>query len=85
MGLELVELMMAVEEEFNVTIDDEEAYEINTPGELLKSILTKQGSDDPYVKAERWDQLRWLIAEQLDVPLHEVTETAGFVRDLDAG
>lgn len=43
MGLEIVELIMRVEEEFEIAIEDEEASYISTVGELHLCILTKLG------------------------------------------
>lgn len=41
-SLDMVELMMAIEEEFNIEIDDEEAERITTVGEAVSYIATLQ-------------------------------------------
>ena len=40
MGLESVEIVMAVEEEFGIQIPDERAVELATVGEMLDFVLT---------------------------------------------
>lgn len=41
-SLDLVELTMAIEEETGITIEDEEAEEINTVGEAVSKLEEKQ-------------------------------------------
>ncbi|HEX2028528.1 MAG TPA: acyl carrier protein [Nitriliruptorales bacterium] len=41
-SLDLVELTMAIEEETGITIEDEEAEEINTVGEAVNKLEEKQ-------------------------------------------
>lgn len=47
MGLDVVEMVMRVEEEFDIAIEDEEATFINTVGQLHNLILAKTGLLDP--------------------------------------
>ncbi len=47
MGLDLVELAMAVEERFNITITDAEAEHATTPARLIDVVLSKVGSGAP--------------------------------------
>ncbi|MEZ0324159.1 MAG: acyl carrier protein [Hydrogenothermaceae bacterium] len=42
-SLDVVELIMAFEEEFNVEIPDEDAEKITTVGDVLEYIKSKQG------------------------------------------
>jgi acyl carrier protein len=41
-GMEIVELIIRVEEEFDIEIEDEEAELLTTPGELLDCIVQKE-------------------------------------------
>lgn len=43
MGLEIVELLMRIEEEFEISIEDEEASYLTNVGDLHQCILTKLG------------------------------------------
>jgi hypothetical protein len=47
MGLDLVELVMAVEERFDITLSDDEAVAAETPGKLVDLIYRKLGQADP--------------------------------------
>lgn len=42
-SLDVVELIMAFEEEFNIEIPDEDAEKITTVGDVLEYIKSKQG------------------------------------------
>lgn len=46
MGLDIVELIMRVEETFEIEIPDEEASELNTVGKLYQAILCRLGFED---------------------------------------
>lgn len=41
MGLDLVEVVMAVEERFGITLSDDDAFQADTPGKLIDLILSK--------------------------------------------
>ena len=45
-SLDLVELIMGIEEEFDIEIPDEDAEKLTTVGEALKYTLAKIGVDD---------------------------------------
>ena len=78
MGLELVELLMAVETEFGVTIPEAEAEKLARVGALHDFIVKslRQRSDQtPVVEAEVWSQLVRLIVAHLG------TEPARIHRD----
>jgi hypothetical protein len=46
MGLEAVEIVMAVEDRFGIAIDDAEAEKIGTPGLLIDFVMSKVGYTD---------------------------------------
>jgi hypothetical protein len=64
MGLDIVELVMAVEEGFGIDIADEEAERIVTVGDLRDAILRRLKNPDPF---RVWDALCEMIAESAGV------------------
>ena len=60
MGLDVVELVMRVEEEFEIAIADEEASQLETVGQLHLCVLTKLGltSPNPCLSSATFYQLR---------------------------
>jgi hypothetical protein len=48
MGLDSIELVMAVEEKFGITVSDEEAQEMRTVGEMCQCVLRKVAVSDRY-------------------------------------
>ncbi len=85
MGLDTVELVMAVEEEFGLEIPDAAAEEMITVGEMhsfLVSELRRRGREsDP---AQVFERMRTIIVRQLGVNPDEVILSARFVKDLHA-
>ena len=83
MGLESVEIVMAVEEEFGIRIPDERAAELATVGDMLDFVLIalRQRGEVPDETAI-WEHLRAVIVDQIGVPLEDVTRNARFIQDL---
>jgi len=83
MGLDTVELIMAVEDRFGIDISDQEAERLVTVGLLHQCVvdeLTRRGSA---VEPQRlYEELRALICEQLGVPPEQVVPGAHFIDDL---
>ena len=78
MGLEIVELLMAVETEFGVEIPEAEAEKLARVGALhdfIVKTLRQRGELPPIVEAEIWGRLVRLIVEYLG------TEPARIHRD----
>lgn len=86
MGLDTVELILAVEEEFKIKIPNEVAAQLFTVGDLHEFVvaeLLRMGQ----ISVDRdmiYDTLRNLICSQLGVSPDEVIPTANFVQDLRA-
>lgn len=86
MGLELVEIALAVEEEFKIEISSEDGSIWRTCGDLsdyVTAALNARGD----VKSEEavWLQLKQIIVEQIGVKPEEVTREARFVEGLGCG
>lgn len=86
MGLDTVELVMAVEEDFSLEIPDSAAAKMYTVGDLhsyLVSELRRRGHTD--VDENRvFERLREIICRQLGVKAERVLPEARFVQDLGA-
>ncbi len=87
MGLDTVELVMAVEGEFDLAIPDAAAAKMKRVGNLhafvvatLRQRVEAGAVDDVQV----WERLRAIIVAQLGVGVDEVTPSARFVEDLRA-
>jgi acyl carrier protein len=94
LGLDVVELVMGIEEAFDLTISDEEAAEVETVGLMYVFICDRLGLDPtaaesaPTVKGwtqgKVWDTLCAIIHHQLKVPKSEIHFDSRFVEDLGA-
>lgn len=86
MGLDVVELVMAVEEEFSIEVNDEEAAQLATCGSLADYVVKQlRARGDTRTQDEVWTRLKDLIVEQLGVKADEVKREAKFYEDLGAG
>jgi acyl carrier protein len=84
-GLDIVEVVMAIEEAFAVELPHEELALVGTAGDLLTVLLRKldvQPGDER--AAAVWERLRGIVSAELGVRLDRVTPSAHFARDLGA-
>lgn len=87
MGLDTVELVIAVEEEFELAITDAAVAKLKRVGDLHAFVVTtlRQRAEAGVVdEAQVWERLRAIIVEPLGVRVEEVTPAARFVEDLRA-
>jgi acyl carrier protein len=83
MGMESVELVMAVEEAFGITIADQDASTARTAGDLRDLILRALRDQGIQTNADQdWLKVKSIIVDQLGVSPHQVTPDADFIRDL---
>jgi acyl carrier protein len=83
-GLDSVELVMAVEEQYDLSIPDGDAEKITTVGQLhdyVVAALERKGRKDIDREAI-FSELRKIICQQLSVKPSEVVREARFVKDL---
>nr|WP_038160423.1 hypothetical protein [Verrucomicrobium sp. BvORR106] len=83
MGMESVELVMAVEEAFGIAISDQDASTAKTAGDLRDLVLRALRDQGIQTDADQvWLKLKDIIVDQLGVSPHQVTPETDFIRDL---
>jgi len=83
MGLDTVELVMAIEDEFDFQIPNEDASRLESVGDMLLYIVEKQHIEQEK-EDEIWNRLKNIVISQLGVKPEQVTRDARFVKDLGA-
>ncbi|GMU54421.1 MAG: hypothetical protein AMXMBFR33_35670 [Candidatus Xenobia bacterium] len=88
MGLDTVEIVMAVETEFNIAIVDRDAESLVTVGDLYRYVLRRLDllTGDPHACRsdfpQIWHQVTRIVSQQSGVPQERLHEDTQFVRDL---
>jgi acyl carrier protein len=85
MGLDVVELVMTVEDEFDISIPDGAQEKIGAVGDLADAVeaeLMRLGR--PADPIDIFGRIKILTVERLEVPPDKVTREATFVDDLGA-
>lgn len=87
MGLDSVELVMAIEDEFNLKIPDEKAAKLDTVGKLYQYVIENYHENPNALRnvnfeTEVWEKVKKVIVYQLGVKPEQVTKQANFVYDL---
>jgi acyl carrier protein len=85
MGLDTVELIMRVEEDFGIGISDREAEQLTTVGQIHQHVLAALRQRGTPADAEKvFSQLREIICDQLGINPEVVVPGASIVDDLGA-
>jgi len=90
MGLDFVELVMAVEEKFGIEMEEPDAERFMTVGGMFDYVLEKLNAqdkigwdDDQWTKERLWIELGELIQDQLGVGVEMIQREKHFVKDLN--
>ena len=85
MGLDAVELVIAIEEEFNLQISDADAEKLGLLGDLHDYVVRalQQRGETPD-ETEVCERLKKIVVAQLGVRPEHVTKSAHIVNDLGA-
>lgn len=78
MGLEMVEYIMEVEEEFRIKIPDDVSWELRTIGEMADYVVSQGG----WTRGRVVQLLREIASNQSGLPLEQLRENSRFVEDL---
>ena len=83
MGLDTVELVMDVEEKFDIEISDRDASKIETVGQLYDTVLAKLTEKHASVDREQvWEQLRMIFVDEFGLRTAQVVPEARITKDL---
>ena len=86
MGLDTVEIVMAIEEEFQIEISDSDAEKMFTPGDILEFLLRTLEARGETVDADAaWLRIQKIFVDQLGVKPGRVTKTTRIIEELGAG
>lgn len=74
MGLDSVELVMAVEEEFQLALADEDAIQATTVGKLVDLVLSKlrHEPDQPCLSQQGFYRVRQVMMKELSIPRDQI-------------
>ena len=74
MGMEGVELVLSMEEAFDISISDEEAYKIITPKDAIELISKKVqiGNDSSCLNQAAFHRVRKILIDNFDIPRKEI-------------
>lgn len=81
MGLDIVEIILATEDKFKVSIADAEASKISTVGQLHQLILSKI-EPSFFTDQQVWDELCSILYEQVRIRKEKIFPESRFVEDL---
>ena len=85
MGLDTVELVMAIEEEFGIEIPNSDASKLAVLGDMHDYIIRAlRQRGDTADEGRVWERLSAVVVAQLGVRPDEVRRTAHIVHDLRA-
>jgi hypothetical protein len=82
MGLDIVELVMEVEEEFGVDLPNAELNFMETVGQLHELVVRHHGITEPAAREQIWTRLLDVIERETGVARKRLVPSARFVLDL---
>jgi len=83
MGLDLVELVMRFEEEFETEIPDQIASTLLTPKDVIDYLTTKSEPGNKGMTRESVAQKVWLIIEdEIGIDISKYNENSRFIDDM---
>jgi hypothetical protein len=84
MGLELVEMVIRAEEEFDISIPDNDAVSLTTPGQFIDYLMSREelaGRSRDAVAESVWQ----LVEQEIGIERNDFTEDSRFIEDMGAG
>lgn len=85
MGLDLVELVMRIEEEFEIRIADSDAEKLETPGQVIDYLMRRpeiaaRAFPRQFVSDTVWE----MIEDELGVKREDFNDESRFIQDMNA-
>jgi acyl carrier protein len=85
MGLDTVEIVMAIEDEFQIEISDNDAEKMFTPGDIHEFVLRTLKARGETVDADAaWLRVHKILVDQLGLKSGRVTKTTRIIEELGA-
>lgn len=85
MGLDTIELIVAIEDKFEITIPNADAPKLAVLGDMHKYIVQAlRRRDQTPDEAQVWESLKLIVVDLLAVRPDEVTRSAHIIHDLRA-
>jgi acyl carrier protein len=85
MGLDLVEAFMSVEEEFDISIPDEDAMVITTPRQLIEYLMARPELAGRRSRDAVAESVWQIVENEFGVERKNFTEDSRFIQDMGAG
>ena len=86
LGLDSVELVIAIEEEFGLTISDDEAAAMHTVGDVYYFVIDRLAGKCGHASEDDedsvWERVKKIVVLQLRVKPDKVMKNSNFVKDL---
>ncbi len=85
MGLELVSIVIRIEEEFDISIPDEDAASITTPRQLIEYLMARPELALRRSRDAIAESVWQAIEAEIGVGRKDFTEDSRFIEDMGAG
>jgi hypothetical protein len=87
MGLDLVELIMEIEDEFDLEAPDNEVEKIRTVGQLIRCVVKHRNKREGEFEDDRKvaERVRFMISRQLGIPANQLRDDMDLFRNLQRG
>jgi hypothetical protein len=86
MGLDLVEIVMEIEDEFQISIPDDVAQNMLTVGDTFRDVVdmlvAKGSAHTPELEAHVWRRLVVIVSEQMQMDPEEIKPESRWIPDI---
>lgn len=81
-GMDLVELVYRVEEEFELTMSDEDAEQIKTPGQLIDYLMGRPEVSPKWSRGYVALSVWMMVEDELGIDRNDFNEDSRFIEDM---
>ena len=85
MGLELVEMVLRLEDEFDISISDEDSAKISTPRQLIEYLMSRPELAGKRSRDAVAESVWQIVGEEIGIDRKNFTEDSRFIEDMGAG